>query len=45
VTPEAVQEAAPLFNEAAVVVQPGASHFPWIDDPEAFAAAISSFLS
>jgi len=45
VTPEAVQEAAPLFNDAAVVVQPGAAHFPWIDDPEAFAAAIRSFLS
>ena len=45
VTPETVREAAPLFNDAAVVVQPGASHFPWIDDPVAFAAAISSFLS
>jgi pimeloyl-ACP methyl ester carboxylesterase len=45
VTPAAAREAAPLFNDAAVVVQPGASHFPWIDDPVAFAAAVSSFLS
>jgi pimeloyl-ACP methyl ester carboxylesterase len=44
VTPAEVQEAAPLFNDAAVVVQPGAAHFPWVDDPAAFAAAIGSFL-
>jgi proline iminopeptidase len=45
VTPAAVREAAPLFNDATVVVQPGASHFPWIDDAAAFAAAVGSFLS
>ena len=45
VTPEAVREAAPLLNDAAVVIQPGAAHFPWIDDPAAFVAAVSSFLS
>ena len=45
VTPDAVREAAPLFNDAAVVVQPGAAHFPWIDDPAAFVAAVGSFLS
>lgn len=44
VTPALVREAAPLFNDATVVVQPGASHFPWIDDPAAFVAAITSFL-
>jgi pimeloyl-ACP methyl ester carboxylesterase len=44
VTPALVREAAPLFNEATVVVQPGAAHFPWIDDPAAFAAAIRPFL-
>jgi pimeloyl-ACP methyl ester carboxylesterase len=44
VTPALVREAAPLFNEATVVVQPGAGHFPWIDDPAAFSAAIRSFL-
>ena len=45
VTPAAVREAAPLFNDATIVVQPGAAHFPWIDGPAAFAAAVGSFLS
>jgi proline iminopeptidase len=45
VPPAAVREAAPLFNDATVVVQPGAAHFPWVDDPAAFAVAISAFLS
>jgi pimeloyl-ACP methyl ester carboxylesterase len=45
VPPAAVREAEPLFNDATVVVQPGAAHFPWVDDPAAFAAAISAFLS
>jgi pimeloyl-ACP methyl ester carboxylesterase len=45
VPPAAVREAAPLFHDATVVVQPGAAHFPWVDDPAAFAAAIDPFLS
>jgi proline iminopeptidase len=45
VPPAAVRQAAPLFHDATVVVQPGAAHFPWVDGPAAFAAAISSFLS
>ena len=44
VPPAAVREAAPLFNDATVVVQPGAAHFPWVDDPAPFAAAVSAFL-
>jgi pimeloyl-ACP methyl ester carboxylesterase len=44
VTPAMVREAAPLFNDAAVVVQPGAAHFPWVDDPAAFGAGVGSFL-
>jgi len=44
VTPAMMRRAAPLFNDATVVVQPGASHFPWIDDPAAFGAAIGQFL-
>ena len=44
VAPALVRQAAPLFNDATVVVQPGAAHFPWIDDPAAFAAAVRSFL-
>jgi proline iminopeptidase len=45
VPPELVRAAAPLFSDATVVVQPGAGHFPWLDDLAAFAAAIASFLS
>jgi proline iminopeptidase len=44
VTPALVAQAAPLFGDATVVVQPGASHFPWIDDPAAFTVSIRSFL-
>jgi pimeloyl-ACP methyl ester carboxylesterase len=45
VTPALVREAAPLFNDATVVVQPQAAHFPWVDGPASFTAAITSFLS
>jgi pimeloyl-ACP methyl ester carboxylesterase len=41
-TPAVVRVAAPLFNDATVVVQPQVAHFPWVDDPAAFAAAIRS---
>jgi proline iminopeptidase len=44
VTPAVVREAAPLFNDATVVIQPAAAHFPWVDDPAAFDAAIGRFL-
>jgi pimeloyl-ACP methyl ester carboxylesterase len=45
VTPELLRRAAPLFGDASVIVQPGAGHFPWIDGPAGFAAAVESFLS
>jgi proline iminopeptidase len=45
VTPAMVRQAAPRFPDASVVVQPGAGHFPWVDDPAAFAAAVSAFLA
>jgi len=44
VPPAEVREAAQYFADATVMIQPGAAHFPWTDDPAAFAAAISSFL-
>jgi proline iminopeptidase len=44
VTPDMVRAAAPLFGDAAVVVQPGAGHFPWVDDPAAFAGSVGPFL-
>jgi len=43
-TPAVVRAAAPVFSDATVAVQPGASHFPWVDGPAAFAAAAGSFL-
>lgn len=44
VTPGVVREGATLFHDATVIVQPGAAHFPWVDDPAAFAANVGSFL-
>jgi pimeloyl-ACP methyl ester carboxylesterase len=43
-TPATVAAAAALFPNATVTVQPGAAHFPWLDDPAFFTAAITSFL-
>jgi pimeloyl-ACP methyl ester carboxylesterase len=42
--PETLERAARLFPNASVTLQPGAAHFPWIDDANFFTAAISSFL-
>jgi pimeloyl-ACP methyl ester carboxylesterase len=27
------------------MTQPGAGHFPWVDDPAAFTAAVTAFLA
>lgn len=35
-----VQEVASSFTHAETVVLPGAGHFPWVDEPEAFLAAV-----
>ncbi|MCF3120863.1 alpha/beta hydrolase [Streptomyces arenae] len=43
--PSAVAELAALFPHAELVVQSGAAHFPWLDDPERFAAATAAFLA
>lgn len=44
VTPAMARAAAQAFSDAAVVVQQGAGHFPWVDDPAGFAAAVNTFL-
>lgn len=44
-TPERAAEAAALFPAAEVAVQPAAAHFPWVDDPAWFTAALAAFLS
>jgi pimeloyl-ACP methyl ester carboxylesterase len=38
--PKRAREYADLFPRARLVVQSGAGHFPWVDDPDAFAAAV-----
>jgi pimeloyl-ACP methyl ester carboxylesterase len=43
-TPQVAVEAAGLFPHAEVVVQPGAGHSPWVDDPAWFTSMINTFL-
>ncbi|MEU9861086.1 alpha/beta hydrolase [Streptomyces sp. NPDC047971] len=42
--PASTAEFAGLFPDASLVVQPGAGHYPWIDDPERFLGAVAPFL-
>jgi pimeloyl-ACP methyl ester carboxylesterase len=39
-----VAEFAGLFPDASLVVQPGAGHYPWVDDPDRFVASMAAFL-
>jgi len=43
--PELLAQAAGLFRGWELRVQPGAGHFPWLDDPARFAGALRAFLS
>ncbi|NEC18465.1 alpha/beta fold hydrolase, partial [Streptomyces parvus] len=42
--PSAVAACAELFRRGTFVEQPGAGHYPWVDDPGRFVAAVASFL-
>ncbi|NUK13000.1 alpha/beta hydrolase [Streptomyces lunaelactis] len=42
--PQSVAEFAGLFPDASLVVQPGAGHYPWLDDAGRFAATTAAFL-
>ncbi|MET9572372.1 alpha/beta fold hydrolase [Streptomyces virginiae] len=42
--PRTVAECAELFPNATLVVQPGAGHYPWLDDAGRFVAATAAFL-
>lgn len=42
--PPAVAEIAGLFPHTDLAVQPGAGHFPWLDDPVRFVATVAAFL-
>jgi len=44
VTADAARAAAAEFGDAVVVVQSDAGHYPWIDNPAAFCAALAGFL-
>ncbi|MGX7675493.1 alpha/beta fold hydrolase [Plantactinospora sp. DSM 117369] len=44
-TPEAARALAALFPNAETVVQDGASHFPWLDDPARFVKTVLTFLT
>ncbi|MFI1046339.1 alpha/beta fold hydrolase [Streptomyces griseoruber] len=43
--PRSVAECAELFPDAALVVQPGAGHYPWLDDSARFVETLSAFLA
>ncbi|MFJ9645932.1 alpha/beta fold hydrolase [Streptomyces sp. NPDC101206] len=38
-------EYAGLFKDARLAVRPGAGHFPWRDEPAAFASTVADFLA
>lgn len=42
--PELARRAADVFPDAALAVQPGAGHYPWLDDPEWFVRRVLAFL-
>lgn len=43
-TPAKAAEAAACFPDAELLVQPGAGHYPWVDDAEAFVRSVLAFL-
>ncbi|MEW2313918.1 alpha/beta fold hydrolase [Streptomyces bauhiniae] len=43
--PEVIAGFAELFPDALLAVQPGAGHYPWLDDPESFTAVAADFLA
>ncbi|MYT29485.1 MULTISPECIES: alpha/beta hydrolase [unclassified Streptomyces] len=42
--PRVAAEIAALLPGATLTVQPGAGHFPWLDDPERFTRTLMDFL-
>ena len=41
--PARAADYAALFPDATLAAQPGAGHYPWLDDPERFVSAVSGF--
>jgi pimeloyl-ACP methyl ester carboxylesterase len=44
-SPELGEQLAAVFPDGRVAVQPGAGHFPWVDDPMLFATLATEALS
>ncbi|MEU6375941.1 alpha/beta hydrolase [Streptomyces sp. NPDC046909] len=42
--PELARRNADVFPNAELAVQPGAGHYPWLDDPEWFVRRVAAFL-
>ncbi|MFH8569304.1 alpha/beta fold hydrolase [Streptomyces sp. NPDC017993] len=42
--PRTAAEFAEVFPDARLVVQPGAGHYPWLDDADQFVATTAAFL-
>ncbi|MFF5499267.1 alpha/beta fold hydrolase [Streptomyces aquilus] len=42
--PELAGRTAAVFPHAELAVQPGAAHYPWLDDPEGFVRRVAAFL-
>ncbi|MGW1378388.1 alpha/beta fold hydrolase [Streptomyces sp. NPDC002446] len=42
--PRVAARIAELFPRAELTVQPGAGHYPWLDDPRLFTRTVSTFL-
>ncbi len=42
--PRITAEFAALFPQSRLVFQPGAGHYPWLDDPAGFVSAVTAFL-
>jgi pimeloyl-ACP methyl ester carboxylesterase len=44
-SPPVAARLAALFRHGELSVQPGAAHYPWLDDPAAFCSAVEGFLA
>jgi pimeloyl-ACP methyl ester carboxylesterase len=43
--PPAMAEVAATFARAELLVQQGAGHFPWVDDPDCFVGLVAPFVT
>ncbi|KJY42724.1 alpha/beta hydrolase [Streptomyces sp. NRRL B-1568] len=43
--PRVAADIAKLFPHAELTVQPGAGHYPWLDDPACFTQTVATFLA